>query len=741
LPLANVKPKGNSMLDWIDKASKEEQEMLELLSFQDYMDHFEKHPKRELRTTFNYLKDMIESFGTNEDGSYKVFDFEHNDASAVYGQKKVQQAIVQNLENFKEEGFNNKFILLVGPNGSSKSSIVKKIMKGLEIYSQDDNGPLYTFSWIFPIDNFVKGSLGLGSEKIGTDLTTFAYLEDKDISAILTSELKDHPILLVPREHRREVIEDLFKDEPETLEAIKKTYFYNGDLSKRNRMIYDALLKNYKGRHRDVLKHIRVERFKISKRYSTGSVTIEPQLHVDAHMQQITMDKRLASLPPSLQSLNLFSLKGQAVLANRGVLEFSDLLKRPLDTFKYLLQTMETKNINLQGILTELDIFFIGTSNEVHLSAFKQHPDFNSFKGRFTFVKVPYLLDFLKEEQIYHNQCEGLKEISFFEPYSLRAVCLFSVMTRLRCPQVKNYEDKKLANIATNMNPLEKAIFLAQSISPDKLDYESKQILETKKSTVESEFEYENLYEGKFGISPRDIKAFLYKLSNRNRNITFIDVIEGLKKLITKKNDYDFLNMTPQADYHHPTRFIDLVKEYCFDFFDKELRDSLGLIDDRSYEDYIRKYIQNINALIKGEKVRNHITGKYEEVDMYSIEEFEKSINLKENADNFRSQLLSRLGAYSLDNPGRSLTYVEVFPNLSDRLQESFREEQKKVIQVISRNLVFFEAEMVGDENETPLSKDNREMIAKVIDNLHHKYGHSKQGALTLTKALIKERY
>ena len=96
------------MIDWIEKASKEEQEMLDLLSYQDYIDQFEKHPKRELRTTFNYLKDMFEHYGVNEDGSYKVFDQEHNDSPAVYGQSKVQKAIVQNLENFKEEGFNNK---------------------------------------------------------------------------------------------------------------------------------------------------------------------------------------------------------------------------------------------------------------------------------------------------------------------------------------------------------------------------------------------------------------------------------------------------------------------------------------------------------------------------------------------------------------------------------------------------------------------------------------------------------
>jgi serine protein kinase len=721
------------MPNWIEAASKEQQENLEVLSYHDYFEQFKKHPKIDLRTTFDYIMDMLSHFGENPDGSYKVFDEEHMDSSAVYGQAKVQKRLLQNLKNFKEEGFNNKFILLVGPNGSSKSSIVRKMMKGLELYSTSENGALYSFSWVFPIDNFVKGSLGLSSDNVGSDLNTFAYLEDKDITAILNSELKDHPILLIPKEHREKIIEEALADDPQALYDMKRTYLYNGDLSKRNKMIYDALLKNYKGRHEEVLKHIRVERFNISKRYSTGAVTIEPQIHVDAQIQQITMDRRLASLPPSLQSLNLFSLKGEVVLANRGMLEFSDLLKRPLDTYKYLLMTMETKNINLQGILTELDIFFMGTTNEIHLAAFKQHPDFNSFKGRFNFVKVPYLMNFYQEEKIYENQVKGLKDTSYFEPYALRAVCLFAVMTRLRCPQVKNYQDKKLANIATNLNPMEKTLFLAGHETPDKLDYESKQILETKKSVLESEFENENLYEGKFGISPRDVKALLYRLSSN----------DDLQKLITKKNDFDFLNMTPQADYHHPARFIALIKEFCFNHFDKELRDSLGMIDNRSYEDHIRKYIENVTALIKGEKVRNHITSKYEEVDMYSIEEFEKSINLNEAPENFRSQLLSRLGAYSLDNPGKKLVYQDVFPNLSDKLQESFRAEQKKVIQVISRNVVFYEAELIEKDSmsNSPLSKENRDQIEVVLDNLQKNHGHSKLGAITVLKALIKERY
>ena len=113
------------------------------------------------------------------------------------------------------------------------------------------------------------------------------------------SELRDHPILLIPQDYRKDVISTFLNDDPSFLEQLERTYLMKGDISKRNKMVYESLLKNYKGDHQKVLKHIRVEKFEISKRYSTGAVTIEPQIHVDAQLQQITMDKRLASLPPS----------------------------------------------------------------------------------------------------------------------------------------------------------------------------------------------------------------------------------------------------------------------------------------------------------------------------------------------------------------------------------------------------------------------------------------------------------
>ncbi len=731
-------------MDWLEEVNNHEQRFEEIFSFDEYMNLFEQSPQRELRTTAHFLKDMFDHYGRDEKGHFKLFKREHPGAPVVAGQFQAQERIYNNLINFTEEGFNNKFLLLIGPNGSSKSSIVKKIMKCAEDYSKEDDGALYTFSWIFPIDNYTKGSLGLSSKQMSKHLNSFAHLEDAEISAILASELKDHPIMLLPLKTRQKLIEKHITD-PDRLSAIKQTYLYNGDLSKRNRMIFDALLKNYKGEFEQVLKHIRVERYYIDKGQSVGTSTIEPQLHVDANLQQITMDRRLGSLPPSLQSLNLFQMNGEVVLANRGILEYSDLLKRPLDTFKYLLVTMESKTINLKGILTELDIFFIGSSNEVHFNAFKQHPDFNSFRGRFNFIKVPYLLDFNEEMLIYKDQISNLRDKVKFEPHALETLCVWATMTRMRHPQIKNYKDKKLGDIVSKISPLEKCLLISTGAMPEYLSQEEQQTLKLGISEVKDEFDNESMYEGKFGISPREIKQIIYELSNQHDFVTFIEILEYLKELSEQKNDHEFLNISSQGDYHNPKKFLYLVEQYFLNKYDIEVRDSLGLVDNRSYEEYIRKYVMHINALNKKEKIKNTVTGKYEDPEHYFIKEFEQNIHLKEDPKSFRSHILSKLGAYALDNPGKELVYVEVLEGITKQLKESFRNEQKKIINSIGSNLLFYLKELndkkKGATIPSGMSSQNRDQILKVIDLLRERYGYSEEGAINCLQYLIKKRY
>ena len=64
----------------------------------------------------------------------------------------------------------------------------------------------------------------------------------------------------------------------------------------------------------------------------------------------------IAQLPAALQGLNLFTVGGDLVDGNRGMLEFSDLLKRPVDSFKYILGLCENQSVNVGGTIAYLDL-------------------------------------------------------------------------------------------------------------------------------------------------------------------------------------------------------------------------------------------------------------------------------------------------------------------------------------------------------------------------------------------------
>ena len=730
-------------MKWLEEATKQKNHWHEIYSFFEYMEQVTKGPRSYVRSTGIYLKDMFHYFGQDEKGEFLLFKKEYPGSIPIYGQQQCQQKIYQNLLNFCEEGSNNKLILLVGPNGSAKTSLIKKIMLAAEEYSQKDEGLLHTFSWIFPSEGHLKGALGLQNTHRADQLKPFAHLEDSEITAIINSDLRDHPLLLIPIETRQKFLGEWFADDANFYDAIKKSSLFYGKLATKNQMIYDALLKNYKGNHLQVLKHIRVERFAISRSQSISAVSVEPQMHVDAKMHQITMDKRLSALPPSLQSLNLYQLQGEAVWANRGVLEFSDLLKRPLDAFKYLLMTVETKSINLQGVLVELDVFFIGTSNDVHLQAFKQHPDFNSFKGRMIFICVPYLVSIGDEANIYREQITSLRNHSKFDSGALEALCLFAVMTRIRPIQESSFANKQVGQLACKLTPIEKALFLSKNEMPESLNVEERQLLQTAKKTIREEYKNDNLYEGNFGISPREIKQIIYEVSAKNNIVSFVEIIDYLTKFIERKNEYEFLSIPAQGSYHNPAYFIRAVKKYSLNQFDSQLRSSLGLVDDCSYEKYIAKYIMHISALLKGEKVQDPLTEENKPSDTYFIQEFESNIDLKEDPNKFRTHMISKLGAFSLDNQGVPIVYTDVFPEIAKKLKESFKQEQRKKIKNIANNIVYYLDEKNNEQQSLmrPLSKENREEITNVLDNLKKNFHYSEAGGIKLLKYTIKEQY
>ena len=113
------------------------------------------------------------------------------------------------------------------------------------------------------------------------------------------------------------------------------------------------------------------------------------------------MDRSLQSLPASLQAVTLYEAKGELIDAAGGLLEFSDLLKRPLDAFKYLQLSIETGEVALTAQNVQLNCVMMGSANELHLDAFREHAEFASFRGRLELARVPYLRSYEQERLIY----------------------------------------------------------------------------------------------------------------------------------------------------------------------------------------------------------------------------------------------------------------------------------------------------------------------------------------------------
>jgi hypothetical protein len=61
------------MLDWVKEIKNEDNEYNHTLSFEDYMETFHRMPKRELRTSAEYLKSMFDHYGKNEGGGFNLF--------------------------------------------------------------------------------------------------------------------------------------------------------------------------------------------------------------------------------------------------------------------------------------------------------------------------------------------------------------------------------------------------------------------------------------------------------------------------------------------------------------------------------------------------------------------------------------------------------------------------------------------------------------------------------------------
>ncbi len=530
------------------------------------------------------------------------------------------------------------------------------------------------------------GKLGFSDADRETS-ESYALLPDDEVDARVISDLKDHPLLLLSPAERSLLFETLKSAKGYDFDQKISENLKLGELSHKNRQIFDALLSSYNGDLRQVFRHVRVERFYFSRRYKKGISVVEPQMSVDADVRQLTADQSILSLPAALRQVVLYEALGPLVDAHRGLIEYSDLLKRPLEAWKYLLVACEQAQVSVGTLSLFFDLLMIATSNELHLHSFREYPDWQSFKGRIELIRVPYLLRSVDEQGIYLNQVKKALSHIHIAPHGIEMAARFAVLTRLEPPSPHKYP-AALQEIIRDLTPEEKLELYNFGDVPARLSQREARDLKAQIPHLFYEYYNDANYEGRFGASPREIRMILLNAAQDRRfdHLSAGAIFAQIEQLIEQKSSYEFLRREPERGFRDPNHLLMSVKQHYASILEDEVRNALGFYSRESYVELFTRYIMHVSAWTKKERLMDPLLQRRVDADEQFMSNIESNLlAINEAKEDFRRQIIGHIGAHKLENPNGPLDYKVLFSTHLKRLKESVYKDQKNNVHRIIR--------------------------------------------------------
>ena len=136
--------------------------------------------------------------------------------------------------------------------------------------------------------------------------------------------------------------------------------------------------------------------------------------------------------------------------------------------------------------------------------------------------------------------------------------------------------------------------------------------------------------------------------------------------------------------------------------------------------------------------MKNPITGRSEPPDATLLDELERIVGAPENQaerDTFRNNVISNIGAYSLDHPNEPVNYAEVFPDFMQSLEDHYFDQQKSQMTKLKDAI-----EVWGTEKED-LTTDHHKLAKQTISTLEKRYGYCDECARQAILFLVKTKY
>jgi serine protein kinase len=604
-------------------------------TFFDYVDMVVANP-RLASNAFQRVYDMILHFGTTkysylkqEFVHYKFFDDPiDKGADAVYG---LDSSLMRLVETFKSAaqgyGTDRRILLLHGPVGSSKSTIVRLLKKGLEFYSMRDEGALYTFWWKLPNEN---GQIELHP-----------------------CPMNEEPLKLIPRGPRREILSQLNADLAEDRQIR-----IDGDLDPFCRKTFEDLLLKYEGNWRKVLEHLVVRRLVLSEKDRLGIGTFQPKDEKNQDSTELTGDinYRKIALYGSDSDPRAFNFDGELNISNRGLCEFIEVLKLDVAFLYDLLGASQEHTIKPKKFAqTDIDEVIIGHTNEPEYKKLQSNELMEAFRDRTIKIDIPYNIRLSDEIKIYEKDFgkEKVRGIHI-APHTIEVAAMWAVLTRL--------EEPKKAGLTL--------------LQKSKL-YDGKSIPGFTEDSVK-ELREESRREGMVGISPRYIQDKISNtlVSEQAQADRAINPFMVMNELETGLSHHSLI--TDEEQKKRYKELLAIVREEYEDILKGEVQRAISA-DEEAVQRLCTNYIENVRAYTQHEKVRNKYTGRDESPDERLMRAIEEKIDIPDSRkDDFRQEIMNYIGALALD--GKRFEYntnARLYKALELKLFEDSRDTIK----------------------------------------------------------------
>ncbi|MDP9002518.1 MAG: serine protein kinase [Myxococcota bacterium] len=641
-------------------------------SFEEYLAIVRDKPQV-TRNAYQRIYDMIISYGTEEyiDNKkklirYNFFKDEQNGGSnAIFGLDIPLMRLVHVLKAAAEGyGPERRVILLHGPVGSSKSTIARLLKQGVEQYSRSPDGPLFAFDWV---------------ALSGTGIAT----SDQDH---FPSPMNEEPLRIIPPDWRAKAIDEL------GLSNDKFKVRVDGDLDPASRFIFKCLMQKYEGDWAKVVtNHVRVRRLVLSEKDRIGIGTFQPKDEKNQDSTELTGDINYRKIAEygSDSDPRAFNFDGEFNIANRGVLEFIEILKLDVAFLYDLLgATQEHKIKPKKFAQTDIDEVIIGHTNEAEYKKLLNNEFMEALRDRTIKIDIPYITKLTEEIRIYEKDFNGTKiKGKHIAPHTLEVAGMWAALTRL--------EDPKKHNLS-----------LLQKL---KL-YDGRVLPGYTQDTVK-ELRKESKREGMEGISPRYVQD---KISNALVN----EAGEGTI------NPFMVLNELEKGLRHHSlitseeqrkryAEIIGIVKREYEEIVKNEVQRAISA-DEDAIGKLAANYIDNIKAFTLKERVKNRYTGQDEDPDERLMRSIEEKIEIPDNRkDDFRREIMNFIGALAVE--GKRFEW-----NTNDRLRRALElklfEDQKDSIKL--KTLV-----------SAVVDKDTQEKIDIIKSRLIKNFGYNEVSA------------